>query len=143
MSIENRKARFDYTIIRTESCGLVLKGSEVKQLRNAKASLVDSFCYFINGELFVKSFLINETKAAFSHDPKRDKKLLLRKCELKKLQKELDKGMTIIPLRVYLSDINIFKMEIGLCKGKKSYDKKESLREKDILRDSLRDIQCR
>jgi SsrA-binding protein len=143
MSIQNRKARFDYHVVRTENAGLMLTGSEVKQLRDGKASLVDSYCYFVGNELFVKNFLINETKTAFSHDPKRDKKLLLKKTELNKLKKELekDKGMTIVPLSVYSNNNYLFKMEIGLCKGKKDYDKKKSIMERETLRDSLKDSQ--
>lgn len=137
MSIQNRKARHDYIIISTETAGIVLTGSEVKQLREGRASLVDSYCYFDKGELYVKNFHINETKLAFSHDPKRDKKLLLKKIELRKLKKELDKnqGYTIVPLNVHISSRSIFKMEIGLCKGKKTYDKRESIKKRDAERD--------
>ena len=137
MSIQNRKARYDYHVVRTETSGLMLTGSEVKQLRDGKASLVDSYCYFVGIELFVKNFLINETKTAYSHDPKRDKKLLLKKTELNKLKKELekDKGMTIVPLQVYSNKDHLFKMDIGLCKGKKEYDKRQAIKTRDIDRE--------
>lgn len=137
MSIQNRKARYDYTIISTETAGMVLTGSEVKQLRAGKASLVDSYCYFDNGELYVKNFNINESKLAFSHDPKRDKKLLLKKIELRRLKKELEKnqGYTIIPLNVHLSPNSIFKMDVGLCQGKKTYDKRETIKKRDAEKD--------
>lgn len=137
MSIQNRKAKHDYSVILTETAGMVLLGSEVKQLRIGKASLVDSFCYFHNGELYVKNFNINESRLAFSHDPKRDKKLLLKKKELRKFKTLLDKnqGYTIIPLNIHLNERSIFKMEIGLCKGKKNYDIRETVKKRDAERD--------
>lgn len=137
MSIQNRKARFDYIVISTEVAGMVLTGSEVKQLREGRASLVDSYCYFQDGELYVKNFNINESKIAFTHEPKRDKKLLLRKIELRKLKKELEKnqGYTIVPLAVFCNEKTLFKMEIGLCKGKKTYDKRETIKKRDAERD--------
>jgi len=141
MSIQNSKARFDYEIIRVETTGIMLVGSEVKQLKMGKATLVDSFCYFNNSnELYVKNFNIQEVKTAFSHDPKREKKLLLKKSELKKLKRDLDKNLTIIPLKVYMNDKNnFFKMEIALCRGKKTYDKRDSIKKKDIERDLQRE----
>ena len=140
MSIENRKARFDYEILRTETAGIVLHGSEVKQLKAGKASLVDAFCYFDGNELYVKNFDINETKTAYSHDPKREKKLLLHKVELKKLKRDMDKHLTIVPLKVFMLATRHFKIEIALVRGKKNYNKKESLKEKDIKRDLERDF---
>lgn len=137
MSVENRKARFDYFVVRVENAGMVLIGSEVKQIRDGKASLVDSYCYFVGNELFVKNFLITETKSKFSHDPKRDKKLLLTKTELKKLKREVekDKGMTIVPLKVYSNKNYLLKMEIGLCKGKKDYDKRAVIKNRELDRE--------
>jgi len=140
MTIQNRQAWHNYEIIRTETAGIVLQGSEVKQLKAGKASLVDSFCYFEGNELFIKDFNINETKTAFSHDPKRIKKLLLKKDELKKLKRDQDKHLTIVPLKVFMSSTRTFKLEIALVRGKKSHNKKESIKERDIKRDVAREI---
>jgi SsrA-binding protein len=140
MSIHNRQASFNYEIIRTETAGIVLQGSEVKQLKSGKASLVDAFCYFDGDELFVRDFNINETKTAYSHDPKRVKKLLLNRTELTKLKRDQDKHLTIVPLKVFMSESRIFKMEIALVRGKKSHNKKESIKERDIKRETQREI---
>jgi SsrA-binding protein len=133
--IENRKAKFDYEFLFTETAGIVLQSSEIKQLKDGKASLVDGYCYFDGNELYVKNFNINEVKTAYSHDPKRDKKLLLNKSELRKFKRELDANLTIIPLKVFRNDNGLFKMVIAMCKGKKNYNKKEAIKERDIKRD--------
>lgn len=140
MSIVNRKAKFDYEIIRTEVAGILLMGSEVKAIRDGKASLVDAYCYFLDDKLFVKNFLITESRSAFTHVGNRDKQLLLKKQELKKLKRELDKNMTIVPIKVFSNERRFLKMEIGLCKGKKLYDKRESIKKKDIQREMDRNL---
>lgn len=140
MSIINRKAKFDYEIIRTETAGMLLMGSEVKAIRDGKASLVDAYCYFQGDKLFVKNFNITESRSAFTHNGNRDKELLLKKTELKKLKRELDKNITIIPLKVFSNERRFLKMEIALCKGKKLYDKRETIKKKDIQRDLDRNL---
>ena len=142
MEIKNRKARFDYEIIETFLSGIVLLGSEVKSIRNGKVSFTDSYCMFENNELFLKNLHISEYQnTAFgTHDPKRDKKLLLTKKELRKLREKVaEKGLTIIPLKMFLNKKNTFKVEIALAKGKKNYDKRNKILTKDIERENNRE----
>ena len=136
MNIENRKAKFDYHFLETYVSGICLLGSEVKSIRDHKISMVDSFCFFLNGELWIKNLDISPSKNSFQHDPKRDKKLLLKKSELKKISKSLVNGITIVPRRIFTNEKNIIKIEISVAKGKKNYDKKESLKERDIARET-------
>ncbi|UAY51007.1 SsrA-binding protein SmpB [Ferruginibacter albus] len=141
MEISNRKAYHDYFFEAKYIAGLVLTGTEVKSLRNGKASFNDSYCYFADGELFVKSLHIAEYTLGtyYNHDTVRERKLLLNKNELKKLAaKTTEKGYSIIPLKIFLSEKGIFKMEIGLGKGKKIYDKRETIKERDTDRDIKR-----
>lgn len=133
--IENRKVRFEYHILDTYTAGVVLQGTEIKSIRNGKISMNDSFCYFNNGELFIKNILISETKDAFTHSAKRDRKLLLKKKELNKLSTSLVKGLTILPYKIFMNDRGIVKMEIVLGRGKKLYDKRETIKERDISRE--------
>lgn len=133
--IENRKVRFEYHILDTYIAGVVLQGTEIKSIRNGKISMNDSFCYFNNGELFIKNILISETKDAFTHSAKRDRKLLLKKKELNKLSNSLVKGLTILPYKIFMNDRGIVKMEIVLGRGKKLYDKRETIKERDISRE--------
>jgi SsrA-binding protein len=133
--IENRKVRFEYHILDTYIAGVVLQGTEIKSIRNGKISMNDSFCYFNNGELFIKNILISETKDAFTHSAKRDRKLLLKKKELNKLSDSLVKGLTILPYKIFMNDRGIVKMEIVLGRGKKLYDKRETIKERDISRE--------
>ena len=121
--------------------GLVLQGTEIKSLRNGKASFNDSYCYFHKNELFVKNLHIAEyTFGTYNnHDPLRERKLLLNRNELKKLEnKTKEKGYSIIPLKIFLTEKGFFKMEIGLAKGKKNYDKRETIKERDVDRDIKR-----
>lgn len=120
--------------------GIKLLGSEVKSIRDGKVSLVDAYCFFNDGELFVKGMNIPEYKQSYTHEPLRDRKLLLKKKELIKLEKELVKGLTLIPYKIYSTERGLLKMEIVLGKGKKLYDKRESLKEKDIKREIMRQI---
>ena len=135
INIVNKKAKFEFFFERTENAGMVLVGSEVKSIREGKCTLVDAFCFFENGELFIRGMNIPNNCYAYSHDQMRNRKLLLKKKELKKLEKDLIKGLTIIPYRIYENDYGILKIEICLAKGKKLYDKRETIKERDIQRE--------
>lgn len=131
LNVVNRRARFDYFIERTEVAGIQLVGTEVKAIKCGNISLVDSYCTIEGGELFVRGFNINQNKNHFQHDPERVKKLLLRRSEIKKMEKDLVKGMTIIPCRVFKNERGLIKVEIGLARGKKNYDKRESIKKRE------------
>ncbi len=138
INIRNKKARFNYEILDKYIAGIQLAGTEIKAIREGKASLADSFCEFNDrGELFVVNMYINEYSHGthYNHLPKRTRKLLLHKKELKKLRREVEKnGMTIVPLRVFITDKGWAKMEIALARGRKNYDKRQVLKERDIKR---------
>lgn len=141
LNIKNKKASFDYAFIETYTAGLVLTGTEIKSIRQGKASLVDTYCFFDRGELWVKNMHI--AHYAFgtynNHDTRRDRKLLLNKKELAKLQRtSLSPGYTIVPLRLFINEKGLAKLVIALAKGKKEYDKRESLKEKDDKRQMAR-----
>ncbi len=141
ISIKNRRASFDYSFIETYTAGLVLLGTEIKAIRQGKAALVDSYCYFRNGELFIKNMNISEYTEGnlYNHEPQRERKLLLSKQELTKLQKKMkDQGLTIIPVTLFTSDSGYAKLEIALAKGKKLFDKRDDIKAKDIDRDLKR-----
>ena len=141
INIQNRKARFEYHFIKTEVAGIVLQGTEVKGIREGLVSFVDSFCYFKDGELFLKGINIGNPKYAvgYQHDPLRERKLLMSKKELKKWQGELDNSITIIPTGIFTNERGIIKVAIALAKGKKLYDKRQSLKLKDLDRDLKKD----
>jgi SsrA-binding protein len=130
--IENRKVKFEYFIEEKFSVGIKLTGVEVKRIREGKISMTDSFCYFNNGELFMKNALI---QGIGNDNIGRDRKLLLKKKELKKLESELIKGYTIIPHILYENDKGLLKLEIVLAKGKKLWDKRNTIKERDISRE--------
>ncbi len=138
INIKNKRARFDYEILDKYIAGIQLVGTEIKAIREGKASLADSFCEFNDrGELFVVNMYINEYSHGthYNHQPKRERKLLLNKKELKKLRREVEKnGMTIVPLRMFITDKGWAKLEIGLARGRKKYDKRHLLKERDIKR---------
>ena len=139
--IKNRKARFNYEILDTYEAGIVLKGTEVKSLRQGKASIKDAFAYFKNGELFLKNMHIApyDQGSVFNHDPWRERKLLLHKDELRKLYGKIrEKGFALIPLEVYFNKRNIAKVKLALAKGKKKYDKREAIKKKDLQREMQR-----
>ncbi len=141
ISIKNRRASFDYSLIETFTAGIVLLGTEIKAIREGKASLVDSFCYFRNGEVFVRNLNISIYTEGnlYNHEPTRERKLLLNKQELTKLQKKLvDKGLTLIPTLLFTSDNGYAKLEIAVAKGKKMFDKRDDMKAKDIDRDLKR-----
>ncbi len=138
ITIKNKKAAYLYEILDEFTAGIVLSGSEIKSIRQGKASLVDSYCVFINNELWIKGLHIAEYKFATfnNHEPKRNRKLLLHKQELKKLEKKIkEKGYTIIALQLYLAENGYAKIDIALAKGKTIGDKRESLKKKDAKRD--------
>lgn len=138
INILNKRAKFDYEILDKYSAGIVLTGTEIKSIRLGKASITESFCEFHEGELFVINATIEEYLYGthYNHKTKSERKLLLNKKELKKLNKDSDnKGLTIVPLRLYTNEKGIAKLDIALCRGKKNYDKRESLKEQDTKRD--------
>lgn len=138
VNILNKKAKFDYEIIDTYSAGMVLTGTEIKSIRLGKAQIAESFCEFSNGELFAINTYIEEYAFGnqFNHRSRSERKLLLNKRELKKLERDVQvKGLTIVPLRLFTNEKGLAKLEIGLCRGKKTYDKRESLKEQDTKRD--------
>ncbi len=141
--IENRRARFDYQFLEKYTAGLVLTGTEIKAIREGKAGLSDSYCYFKNGELYVKNMHVSEYSQAsfYSHDPLRERKLLLQKSELRKLSRSLtDKGLTIIPIKLFINDKGYAKLEIALSKGKKEFDKRQDIKKRDTERELGRKI---
>ncbi len=138
INIRNRRATFDYAIIEEYTAGIVLVGTEIKSIRRGKASLIDSYCYFERGELWIKGVNIAEYQwgSCNNHAPKRDRKLLLNAKEISKLGRSLqDKGLTVVGLRMFLNERGFAKVVIGLAKGRKSYDKREYLKEGDARRE--------
>jgi len=141
LELSNRKAYYEYFFEATFIAGMVLAGTEIKSLRTGKASFNDSYCFFDKGELYVKSLHISEYSFGTynNHEPMQERKLLLNKKELQKLEaKTKEKGYSIIPLKIFLTEKGLFKMEIGLGKGKKIYDKRESIKERETDRDIKR-----
>ena len=132
----NRKARFNYTIEDNYCAGIVLTGNEVKSIRDGKLNFNDSYCLFINNELWVRGLYISENKFGLKQDPTRDRKILLKKKELTKIQTTVkEKGYTIFPTSVFFNDRNILKMNIGVGKGKKEYDKRETIKKRETERE--------
>jgi SsrA-binding protein len=139
---ENRKARFDYFVEETYECGLELVGTEVKSVKNGNVSFPDAFAEIINNEVFLKNFHISEYvySSIFNHDPDRPKKLLLHKEEIKRLTRKVEeKGFTLIPLNFYLVKGRV-KVTLGVCKGKKQFDKRASIKDRDVQRDIQREF---
>ena len=136
--IINRKAKFEYQFIQGFEAGIMLQGTEVKSLRNGDANMNDAYCLFKNGELYIRNLFIGEYSHGNvnNHETRRERKLLLKKSELTKLEKRVsEKGFTIVPYRIFFSERGYAKMEVFLAQGKKSYDKRESIKQKDIRRD--------
>ena len=134
--IDNRKAYFNYSIEDKYTAGIQLIGTEIKSIREGKLNFNDSFCLFINGELFVRGIYISDYSFGTKHENVRDRKLLITKKELKKIQDIIkEKGYTIVPLKGYFTDTNYFKIEIGIGKGKKSYDKRETIKKRESERE--------
>ncbi|MBN1157740.1 MAG: SsrA-binding protein SmpB [Bacteroidales bacterium] len=137
INIKNKKAWHDYEILEKYVAGIQLYGTEIKSIRSGKVSLADSYCHFRNGELYAKGMHITEYKFGniFNHQPARERKLLLNRRELKKLEKNVrEKGLTIIALRVFISESGYAKLEIALARGKREFDKREDLKRKDNQR---------
>ena len=137
INILNKRARFEYEIFEELEAGMVLTGTEIKSLRSSKASITESFCQFINGELFVINMMIDEYKLGtfYNHKTKRERKLLLHKRELQKFLKKLkDAGVTIVPLKLYINDGGKAKIRIALARGKKLFDKREAIKDRENKR---------
>lgn len=138
VNITNRKAGFNYFISDSWEAGIVLTGTEIKSIRQGKANLNDAYCYFKNEDLWIKNLHISEYEEGgyHNHAPKRDRKLLLHSYQLRKIQSKLrEKGVTLIPVRLYLSDRGFAKLEIGLARGKKLYDKRETIKQAEAKRE--------
>ncbi|MGK7388736.1 MAG: SsrA-binding protein SmpB [Candidatus Cyclobacteriaceae bacterium M2_1C_046] len=138
INIKNRKASFEYEFLEQYTAGIALKGTEIKSIRQGKVSLQEAYCYFHKGELYVKGMHIApyEEGNIFNHDPLRDRKLLLQKRELRNLEGNMtEKGLTIIPTRLFISDRGHAKINIALARGKKIHDKRQSIKEKDMKRE--------
>ncbi len=138
IDLKNKRARYEFELLDDYLAGIVLTGTEIKSLRTGKGSIAESYCVFMNGELFLRNMFIAEYEQGTynNHAPKRDRKLLLTKTELSKLQRKLkDKGLTVVPSHAYLNEKNLLKVKIHLARGKKLHDKRDSLKEKDTKRD--------
>lgn len=144
INIKNRRANFDYEISDTFTAGIVLTGTEIKSLRQGKAGLTDTFCYIDNGEVWVKNMYIAEYFYGTynNHVTRRDRKLLLNKKEIAKLEKAgKETGFTIVPLRLFINDRGLAKLVIGIGRGKKAYDKRQSIKEREDKRNIARMFQ--
>jgi len=142
---KNRKAWHDYTVDETYECGIELLGTEVKSFRDGKISFPDAWAEVINSEVWVRSLVVSENpfSSVFNHEPDRKKRLLLHKEEIKRIHRKVEeKGYTLIPLSFYFKKGRV-KVELGLCKGKKAYDKRAGIREKDLKRDISREFRHR
>ena len=142
----NRKAYFEYSVLESFDAGIKLIGNEVKSIRRSDVTIADSFVYIKNGELFIKNMKVAKYKQSHmldKHDENREKKLLLNRREINKIEKLIQAvGTTIIPLEVFISK-NLIKVKIGVCKGKKRWNKKEDIKQRDIDRDIKREISAR
>ena len=141
ITIRNRKASFEYNFISNYKAGIMLTGTEVKAIRDGKASLNDAFCIFMNEELWIKNMHISEYSHGSynNHEPKRLRKLLLNKTEIQKLQSKMkEKGNTIIPVQLFFNERGIAKIEIALARGKKMFDKREDIKKRDVEREMSR-----
>jgi SsrA-binding protein len=138
ISIKNKKAYFEYEILDKYVCGIQLLGTEVKSIRGSKASIKEAYCYINKGEVFIKGMNVTEYSHGgyVNHEPLRIRKLLLNRQEINKIEKKLkDNGITLVPLHLFMNKTGFVKLEIGLAKGKKLFDKRESLKSKDVKRD--------
>jgi len=131
MKIENKKTRFEYNFLKTYEAGIVLTGMEVKGIRQGNVNLTDTYCFFKDNDLWVKNIFIS----LGNDDSKRERKLLLKKVELKRLKSKLINGLTIVPTKIYINDRGFVKVEIVLAQGKKLYDKRETIKNRDIERE--------
>ncbi|MBQ7824020.1 MAG: SsrA-binding protein [Bacteroidaceae bacterium] len=137
LNIRNKRASFDYELLDSYQAGIVLTGTEIKSIRLGKASLVDTFCFFNNGELWVKNMYIAEYFYGTynNHSARRDRKLLLTKKELQKIQRlTKESGFSVIPVKLYITEKGLAKLNVAIAKGKKMYDKRESIKEREDKR---------
>jgi SsrA-binding protein len=137
-TFKNRRVFFDYEILDKLEAGLVLTGTEIKSIRNGKVSINGAFCVFVGKELFIRGtdIAVYDEGSYLNHDPKRDRKLLLHRKQLNRLKSKLDeKGLTVVPIKLYPNDDGIYKMELGLAKGRKSIDKRNYIKERDSKRE--------
>jgi len=137
IEIRNKRASFEYFFLETYTAGVMLQGTEIKSIRQGKVNLTDAYCLFLDGELYIRQMSISKYSEGtyYNHDPLRDRKLLLTKRECKKLLEKLkDVGLTIVPVKLFISDRGFAKIDIALAKGKKLYDKRDSIKEKDVKR---------
>lgn len=141
VNIKNKKAYFEYEILEKFAAGIILKGTEIKSIRQSKASIKEAYCIIQNDEVFIRNMFVNEYENGniYNHEPKRDRKLLLNKTEINKLSKGVkQKGNTIVPLHLFINSKGYAKIEIALTKGKKIHDKRQDLKEKDTKREMER-----
>ncbi len=146
IDIRNKRASFEYELLDRYTAGIVLYGTEIKSLRGGKGRIAESFCQFKDGELFVINMNIDpyDHTVYFNHATRRERKLLLTRTELRRLDRAVrEKGLTVVPLRVFINDRGLAKMEIALARGKKLYDKRESIKDKDIRRDADRAVKIK
>jgi SsrA-binding protein len=141
INIKNRKASFEYSFLDQYVAGMVLTGTEIKSVRAGKVSLSEAYCYFSQGELWVKGMHIAayEQGNIYNHVETRERKLLLKRKELNKLIRNKEKGLTIIPVQLFINERGLAKLQIALAKGKKLYDKRQSIKERDVARDMQRE----
>jgi SsrA-binding protein len=142
INIQNKKAKFEYALLDVFEAGMVLTGTEIKSIRLGKVNMSDGYCFVDKNEIFAKNINIAKYDMGtyYNHDPLRDRKLLLNKREIKKIiNKMTDKGLTIIPTRLFINDGGYAKIEIAIAKGKKLYDKRESIKDRDVSRDQSRE----
>lgn len=142
MEILNRKAKYDYFIENTYEAGIVLTGTEIKSIRNGNCNIKDCYGVVKNNEVYLLNMFVGQYKEGniFNHDEKRTRKLLLHKKEIKKINDAIAiKGFTIVPIKLYFKD-NKLKVQLGICRGKKEYDKRESIKEKDIRKETLKNL---
>lgn len=138
INIKNKKASYEYFLLEDFMCGIQLVGTEIKSIRKGDVNIADSFCAFTGNELFLVNAHIKEYKFGnqFNHEPRRPRKLLLKKQELKKIRRKItEKGLTIVPTSMFINKEGFCKVNISIAKGKKTYDRRESIKEKDIKRD--------
>ena len=141
INVRNKKASFDYEFLEKFIAGLVLNGTEIKSIREGKVNLQDGYCYFSRGEAFVKGINISAYSQGthYNHEPLRERKLLLKRSEIHKLESKVEeKGLTLVPVRLFINDRGLAKLEIALARGKKTHDKRESIKEKDLKRELSR-----
>lgn len=135
LSVVNKKSKFEYEFLETLTAGVQLVGNEIKTVKQGKFSINDAFCFFKGDELFIKNMVLTDKVDEFSPDVKRDKKLLLKRKEINNLKKELTKGLTIIVYKVFENEKGLVKVEISLARGKKLYDKRNTIKEREANRD--------